>query len=1049
MTKFNSNSNIVINGTSKADFIYNDNADNVTIYAGEGNDQITNDIGSYVYLDGGDGNDVLITDRNEKSPYNGGDHSTLIGGNGDDTIDSYADNVLIDAGEGNDFVTCTDLSTVMSGTGEDLIWIYGNNGLNPPLQIVKTIITDFDENKDILMFNYDHLFENSSVNNFSITKINNGVLLKNKYYQITLIGQTTEKIKNATIAGFIDYDMNTMQYIKKQMKLSELMDSTAVNNNNVINNSNNNTLISGTNGNDSIINSGSYVTVNTGAGNDTLSMIVSNSKNNYYLTLSDFSKDDVLDISDSISGFRVANVTTVGFRLLSSYYLDPNLIIDFPNIKNDKDIEELKKVHVKNGNALTTMGELLKDIVSIDDNATIYGTNDDDIFIEVNGKNALVYGYDGKDEIHFNNTDIGKSTVYAGKGNDYVGNPHNDLRFSQDSGIRNGDGSTFYGEDGDDHFNLGNLKNVTLNGDSGKDQLSIYCSDNVVVNGGDSDDYINVVAVKNATLDGGNGNDEIRAVGNSEHVTISGGKGNDNIYLFASNTVIQYQLGDGNDVVENYGTEDKIKLLSGKISKAELNGNDVVITIGDGSITLKDAKGKQVTVLDSNNKTITFTDTYEDSNNNTTDTHHPSQKQVIQDFMKILIKESKAPALLEVAEMKLSGNDVSKTAVKNLDNAVIKSSNGVFRSADDLIKTFYSDINNESNIQKFLINYCNIYIGNEDTGAITGSDVSGINSDTKTTYTIIPENNSLVKLDEKITYNYYPDFSILNDFKDIKASGNLTYLNVEFQKRGLNVIVSKYNKLSNDEKTIVNALYSWWIDEALKLIEDSYGISFNDNSAKRKNLIFVNSWNLIDWIFHKTKSTNTTLATGKSVFNLAMWINTDHFTSLNLEDNYNGKSLKINESIRDAYLLDREIAHELTHGIMESCISSFEYLPKFLVEGMAELTIGADDRRNITGILRDFYNGGNRIQTALSYSFNYKYSINGDSDDQYTSGYILLRYFMKKVSENTFDFSEEKTLSEIIGSQLLRLNATRLKSELVHTLISLYWMRGSIANATS
>ena len=52
MTKFNSTSNIIINGTNKADFIYNDNADNVTIYAGEGNDQITNDVGSYVYLDG-------------------------------------------------------------------------------------------------------------------------------------------------------------------------------------------------------------------------------------------------------------------------------------------------------------------------------------------------------------------------------------------------------------------------------------------------------------------------------------------------------------------------------------------------------------------------------------------------------------------------------------------------------------------------------------------------------------------------------------------------------------------------------------------------------------------------------------------------------------------------------------------------------------------------------------------------------------------------------------------------------------------------------------
>ena len=66
--------------------------------------------------------------------------------------------------------------------------------------------------------------------------------------------------------------------------------------------------------------------------------------------------------------------------------------------------------------------------------------------------------------------------------------------------------------------------------------------------------------------------------------------------------------------------------------------------------------------------------------------------------------------------------------------------------------------------------------------------------------------------------------------------------------------------------------------------------------------------------------------------------------------------------------------------------------------------------------------------------------------------YDLDKIFVDKKSGKDFDRPAYQNLKQNIlrsGGQLLRLNATRLKSDLVHTLTSLYWMRGSNANAAS
>ncbi|MBR1395949.1 MAG: hypothetical protein IJ563_00235 [Selenomonadaceae bacterium] len=253
------------------------------------------------------------------------------------------------------------------------------------------------------------------------------------------------------------------------------------------------------------------------------------------------------------------------------------------------------------------------------DNVTINCGIGDDI-VGNRATNVLINGDEGNDKLY---NEAGKNaTINAGLGDDYITN------YSPSSG------SKLNGGEGNDYI-YNSALNVTINGGIGNDRVQ-NDGDEVLINGDAGNDTIINDGGIIATINGGDGNDSINNVLHANYVanktgtfqmTISGGKGNDTIINndttgkyneFSSynvDEVILYSNGDGNDVVENYSTEDKIKLLSGKISKAELNGNDVVIKIGDGSIKLKEAKDKQVTVLDSNNKTIQFKNTYNGNDN--------------------------------------------------------------------------------------------------------------------------------------------------------------------------------------------------------------------------------------------------------------------------------------------------------------------------------------------------------------------------------------------------------------------------------------------------
>ena len=129
---------------------------------------------------------------------------------------------------------------------------------------------------------------------------------------------------------------------------------------------------------------------------------------------------------------------------------------------------------------------------------------------------------------------------------------------------------------------------------------------NDTINNGyfDSDDNYQV-GVYNVTLNGGAGNDVINngyvdSAGNyyaGGDVTINGGAGNDTINNYSGDFVIQYASGDGNDVINDlylYNSFYSVQITSGSVSSAVKSGDDVILNIGNGSITFIDGVGKEI-----------------------------------------------------------------------------------------------------------------------------------------------------------------------------------------------------------------------------------------------------------------------------------------------------------------------------------------------------------------------------------------------------------------------------------------------------------------------
>ena len=197
-----------------------------------------------------------------------------------------------------------------------------------------------------------------------------------------------------------------------------------------------------------------------------------------------------------------------------------------------------------------------------------------------------------------------------------------------------------------------------------------------------------------------------------------------------------------------------------------------------------------------------------------------------------------------------------------------------------------------------------------------------------------------------------------------------------------------FDDLTDDQKTIVAGLFKWWVAEGLKLSEESYGIGFDSSTAALSDMGLY---------FYDGKGVDKTLAAVQywqqdsdgATTKLLLKVNMNYFAGISAKD-VDGTST--NSSIKQ--ILDRTLAHELTHANMQANINYFKTLPQFITEGSAELIHGIDDER------------GNRIFSVAA-SDSLLANVLDVTDfgtgnaNCYAGGYMFLRYFAKQAAAQT------------------------------------------------
>ncbi len=304
-------------------------------------------------------------------------------------------------------------------------------------------------------------------------------------------------------------------------------------------------------------------------------------------------------------------------------------------------------------------------------------------------------------------------------------------------------------------------------------------------------------------------------------------------------------------------------------------------------------------------------------------------------------------------------DETDKSGRSALDDAVKSSSN--FKSYNELVEKFQSDWKNAGNWHTFLVKYCGIILDNKDTGSILGKDAGGETS--KGPEDIIPCEGDEI----------YPE-------------------GTSFTVNGLTIYgVPDENSLSDDEKFIVQGLYSWWLKESLDLIEESYGLSYseeNTTNSRMKLRLFEEDSGRLAYVEPDSKDL-------KIMESRTLGINMKNFQDMS-SDNRHGK-------IEDGFSMDRTLVHELTHGVMASNINYMPGLPLPIIEGAtAELIHGVDDNRR-NDIIKYAKNEDSSFENLVKY-------LNPESVGvdmgliPYAGGYIFMRYFLKQAADTNFDY---------------------------------------------
>ena len=389
------------------------------------------------------------------------------------------------------------------------------------------------------------------------------------------------------------------------------------------------------------------------------------------------------------------------------------------------------------------------------------------------------------------------------------------------------------------------------------------------------------------------GNDFIYSSG--ANVTLSGGAGNDTLTGSTNADIFVYE--SGNDVITNYSGEDTVSLSGGTITDYSFKNGDLIFNIGNGSLTLSDMANHAITVKDSSGKSTQIYGT------------GYSGQEVIKNMVK-------------------AWTQTFLSDTQKLDESIQLCSH--FNSIQDVINNMVADCKAAGDADTFLRKYCGIILDNTDTGAITGWDAGGLSI--KTAENVIPETSTVKTISD--------------------------YTKASFVRNNVTInIAEKLSSLTSDGKKVLNGLYSWWANNSLKLIEDSYGVEFQNGNEINFGLVKSSPY------LAYTAGYDVKVNMGS--------------VSFNSKSDYNGNGV------------DRTIAHEFTH-IAQNLFMG--YFPQFLEEGLADLTHGIDDKR--TAQIKELAGSASTLKHYLNVN---QYSTGASY--YYAAGYMFYRYLAKQTAD--------------------------------------------------
>ena len=219
-------------------------------------------------------------------------------------------------------------------------------------------------------------------------------------------------------------------------------------------------------------------------------------------------------------------------------------------------------------------------------NVSIIGGAGND-WISLVGSNATISGDDGDDVVYVRNN---SNSINGSSGDDYL--------------VGNGNNITILGETGNDTVSVIGSAYAFIEGGDGKDSLVAggigYYGDNggtgITINGGNSNDYLRSKGNTNGSMIGGNGDDTIVALGSPQNLTINGGAGNDVIDLESlASALVYFNSSDGNDTIYGFDSNDTLQIAGSSYSTTS-SSNDVIVTAGNGKITLVGATGYSLNI---------------------------------------------------------------------------------------------------------------------------------------------------------------------------------------------------------------------------------------------------------------------------------------------------------------------------------------------------------------------------------------------------------------------------------------------------------------------